>query len=91
MRPILIVTAAAVAVLAAGAGGHAQESFFSKRYCSMGGSDNSGGMADCSFSTWEQCRAAAAGLARYCAENPYWKPQAASTEARTQRAKKPRD
>ncbi|WP_247354439.1 DUF3551 domain-containing protein [Bradyrhizobium sp. 160] len=26
----------------------------------------------CAYSSWDQCRAAAAGLAAMCVENPYW-------------------
>jgi len=85
MREALIGLAAVLVIVSAG---HAQESFFNKRYCTMGGSDNSGGMADCSYNTWEQCRAAASGLARYCSENPYWRPDAAGGNGRTQRGKK---
>jgi hypothetical protein len=81
MRLALIALGAVLTIAAAGAG-RAEESFFNKRYCTMGGSDNSGGMADCSFSTWEQCRAAASGLARYCTENPYWKPDGADGSQR---------
>jgi hypothetical protein len=43
---------------------------FSRRFCSQGGADESSGEMDCSFNTWEQCRAAASGLGRYCIENP---------------------
>ena len=72
MRPALIGLATLVAILAASApSGHAQESFFNKRYCTMGGRGGSG-VPDCSYNTWEQCRASASGLARYCGENPYY-------------------
>ena len=27
---------------------------------------------DCSYTSWDQCRAAGAGLAAMCLENPYW-------------------
>lgn len=27
---------------------------------------------DCSYVSWNQCRAAASGLAAMCLENPYW-------------------
>ena len=26
----------------------------------------------CSYTTWDQCRATAAGLSAMCSENPYW-------------------
>jgi hypothetical protein len=71
---------AAVAVLSAGAGG-AQASFFNKRFCAMPGGSNSGAEPDCSFNTWEQCRASVTG-SRYCSENPFWKPEAPATKVR---------
>jgi hypothetical protein len=27
---------------------------------------------DCAYSSWDQCKAAAIGLAAMCLENPYW-------------------
>ena len=50
----------------------AQESFFSKRFCTFGGGHDSSGFPDCSYNTWEQCRASASGLGRYCGENPQY-------------------
>jgi hypothetical protein len=71
--------------------GHAQESFFNKRYCAVGGSSLGSAMADCSFNTWEQCRASAFGLGRYCSENSFWKPEDPGGKGTTkQRKKKPR-
>jgi hypothetical protein len=73
MRFALIGLASAFAVLALGVpSSDAQESFFNKRYCTFGGSEQSSGQPDCSYNTWEQCRASASGLARYCGENPYY-------------------
>ena len=60
----------------------AQESFFNDRYCTIGGRGSSG-IPDCSYRTWEQCRASASGLGRYCSENPFWQPR--TTGARVQR------
>ena len=86
MRPTLIALAALIAVAATDTAAYAQsESFFQKRFCSMGGGNRSSGMADCSFNTWEQCRAAASGLGRYCSENPFWKPDHAATTRRRHR------
>ena len=72
---IVIIVAGIACAVAVQVPANAQESFYNKRFCTVGGSDNSGGAADCAYSTWEQCRAAASGLARYCAENPNWKQQ----------------
>ena len=87
MRPALIGLATLVAILAANApSGHTQESFFNKRYCTMGGRGGSG-MPDCSYNTWEQCRASASGLGRYCAENPNWKAERTGGNERSPRRK----
>jgi len=73
MRFALMGLASAFAVLALGVpSSDAQESFFNKRYCTFGGSEQSAGQPDCSYNTWEQCRASASGLARFCGENPYY-------------------
>jgi hypothetical protein len=77
---IVIIVAGIACAVAVQVPANAQESFYNKRFCTVGGSDNSGGAADCAYSTWEQCRAAASGLARYCAENPNWKPAAQAKE-----------
>jgi hypothetical protein len=80
MRLALIGFATAIAALAAGVqSGSAQ---FNSRYCTDGGSDNSSGLPDCSYSTWEQCRASASGLARYCTENPAYVARAARSPDR---------
>ena len=71
MRPIMIATAAVVALMAASSAGNTQNSFFNKRFCaSSGGSE--AGLADCSFNTLEQCRASIYG-SKYCSENQFWK------------------
>ena len=74
MRFALMGPATAFAVFAFGVPtGDAQESFFSKRYCTFGAnSSESSGVADCSYNTWEQCHASASGLGRYCGENPHY-------------------
>jgi membrane-bound ClpP family serine protease len=83
MRLTLIGLATAIAALAAGAqSGSAQHV---SRYCTEGGGDNSSGLPDCSYATWEQCRASASGLARYCTENPDYIARAAES-----RRKEPR-
>ena len=64
------------------------DSFFNKRYCTLpGASANDGGSTDCSFNTWEQCRASASGLGRYCTENPFWKPEDSGGKERTKQHK----
>ena len=71
MRFALMGLASAFAVLALGVpSSDAQESFFNKRYCTFGGSEQSGGQPDCSYNTWEQCRASVSGGS--CGENPYY-------------------
>jgi hypothetical protein len=85
------LTGLAVMAVAAltGSAHDASQAQFNKRYCTFGGSDDSGGgLPDCSFNTWEQCRMTASGLARYCGENPHWKPD--GNEERTKRGKKSR-
>ena len=73
MRFALMGLASAFAVLALGVPSSDAQSFFNKRYCVFsGGGLPSGGSEDCSYNTWEQCRASASGLARYCGENPYY-------------------
>jgi hypothetical protein len=80
MRPILIV---AVAVLALSATDGAQaQSFFNKQFC-LSPSDPSG-VADCSYNTWEQCRASISG-SEYCYINPFWKAEAPAKKERPQR------
>jgi hypothetical protein len=79
MRTIMIGLVTTVAALAA----HVPSSDAQpRRYCTFGGSDQSSGEPDCSYSTWEQCRASASGLARYCGENPeyLWRARGVTTE-----------
>ncbi len=40
------------------------------------GCDFSAGRGDCSFSTYAQCQATAAGLAATCSQNPYFNAKA---------------
>jgi len=71
MRAMFVV-ATAVAMLTAASGTQAQESFFNKRYCLTAFGKESG--PDCSFNTWEQCRASVYG-GHYCYQNPLWRSQ----------------
>ena len=87
MRLALIGFAAVVALLMASVS--PSDAQFSRRYCSQGGSSQSSGEPDCSYNTWEQCMASARGLARYCTENPFWKPEG-SRDEKPQRRGKPR-
>jgi len=83
MRLILILMMVAVAVvtLAAPDAVQAQLSFFNKRYC-LG---SMGKVPDCSYNTWEQCRASVSG-AEFCSENSFWKPdQPAKREPKRRR------
>ena len=89
MRAVLIA-AAAVALLAAGAAhtrtAFAQESFFNKRYCTVPGGAGSGSFLDCAYSTLEQCRASASASTRYCSENPNWRPEPSADRTKARRA-----
>jgi hypothetical protein len=85
MRLALIGFATAIAALAGGVqSGSAQ---FNSRYCTDGGGAESSGMPDCSYSTWEQCRASASGLARYCTENPDYVARASERQNRPSQRK----
>ena len=75
MRSIMIV----VFALVAGGEANAQWSFYDKRYCLSPGGRS--GIPDCSFNTWEQCRASVIA-GRYCSENPNWKPEAPAKKER---------
>jgi Protein of unknown function (DUF3551) len=88
MRLAMIGLAAAIIGLAAGVSS-SDAQFFSRRYCTQGGSSQSSGEPDCSYNTWEQCMASASGLARYCTENPFWKPEG-SRDEKPQRRSKPK-
>jgi hypothetical protein len=78
MRSISIVAVAVVTLLAAD-GANAQESFFNKRYCRS--STGKSGVPDCSYSTWQQCRASVSG-AQHCSENSFWKQEAPAKKVR---------
>jgi hypothetical protein len=78
MRSISIVAAAVVASLATD-GAMAQPSFFNKRYCLSSSGRSS--VPDCSYNSWEQCRASVFG-SKYCFENPFWKAAPANTTKR---------
>jgi hypothetical protein len=85
MRLALIGFATVIAALTAGVqSGSAQHV---SRYCTDGGGDNSSGMPDCSYSTWEQCRASASGLNRYCTENPDYIARASERQNRPSQRK----
>ena len=88
MRIVLIGFAVVIATVGAHAPStSAQESFFNKQYCAIGGGDRSSGISDCAYNTWEQCRASASGLGKYCSENPFWKPETTGRSERTHRRK----
>jgi len=71
MRFALMGLASAFAVLALGVPSSDAQTFFNKRYCVFsGGGLPSGGSEDCSYNTWEQCRASVSGGS--CGENPYY-------------------
>ena len=83
MRLALVGLAALTAIVVVDVpSSSAQESFFNKRYCTIGGGNRGSGIADCGYNTWEQCLASASGLGKYCSENPYWKPEAAERAPR---------
>jgi hypothetical protein len=69
MRLAVMGLATVIALLALGVPS-SDAQFFSKRFCTYGGGPGSSGEPDCSYNTWEQCRASASGLGRYCGENP---------------------
>ena len=75
MRFAFVGLAAAFTMLALGVlSSDAQISFYSKRFCTFGsgGNGDSSGEPDCSYNKWEQCRASASGVGRYCGENPQY-------------------
>jgi len=77
MRSISIVAVAVVTLLAAD-GANAQGSFFNKRYCLSSGETR---IPDCSYNTWQQCRASVSG-AQHCSENSFWKQEAPAKKVR---------
>jgi hypothetical protein len=83
MRLALIGLAVVIATVSADApSSSAQESFFNKQYCAIGGGGRGSGISDCGYNTWEQCLASASGLGKYCSENPFWKPEAGERTSR---------
>jgi hypothetical protein len=88
MRLVLIGGIAAAALAADIQSGSAQISFFNRQFCTIATSGQDSGEPNCSYDTWEQCRASASGTGRYCSENPFWKPpqnQQRTTRQRRQR------
>ena len=72
MRFALMSLASAFAVLALGVPSSDAQTFFNKRYCVFGGGGLvNGGTEDCSYNTWEQCRATASS-GGFCGENPFY-------------------
>jgi hypothetical protein len=61
------VMAAANAAPAAAGGSPAGSAPFCLRGCDA----SSGGLGDCSFSSYQQCQATASGRTAWCASNPY--------------------
>jgi uncharacterized protein DUF3551 len=51
-------------------------------YC-IKGCDFAAGRGDCSFATYQQCLATAAGRDAWCAENPYFDAKAAAQNDRS--------
>ncbi len=82
MRLIVIGLLTFAAVLAAAI--EPSSAQFNNRFCAQGGRGGSG-EPDCSYNTWEQCRAAASGTGRYCTENPNWRPQSQDQRRRGRR------
>ena len=76
IRWIALAIAAMAASIAAPV--MAQES----AYC-IKGCDFAAGRGDCSFATYQQCLASAAGRDAWCAENPYFNARAASPNDRS--------
>ena len=68
MRFALMGLASAFAVLALGVPSSDAQAFFNKRYCVFSGGGLPSGAEDCSYNTWEQCRASVGGGS--CGENP---------------------
>ena len=84
MRFVLVMVAAAVAMSTAPDRADAQASFFNKRYCLESSSSR---FPDCSYNTWEQCRASVHG-GYFCFENAFWKPEETAKPAKAKSAKK---
>ena len=72
MRNVIIglgIAAAALTVGTQASEAQTQYPFGSRPYCWSGNKAN-GGMPECSFYTWDQCRATLHGGADHCFENP---------------------
>jgi hypothetical protein len=82
MHPFLIFAVAAVTLLATDEA-MAQPTFFNKRYCLESSSSR---LPDCSYNTWEQCRASVHG-GYFCSENTFWKPEEPARPAKAESAK----
>lgn len=63
------LTTAAIAIVAGMHSAEAQTQREPRPYC-MSGNKSNGGMPECSFHTWEQCRANLHGGADHCYANP---------------------
>ena len=70
-RMLIGIGVAAVALTAGMQATEAQTPFGSRPYC-WSGDRSSGGMASCSFYTWEQCRANVVGGGSHCYPNPLY-------------------
>jgi hypothetical protein len=74
----------ALALLAAGglaAAGTAPAQAVGSRYpyCLQG--NDSPGLSDCSFTSYQQCQATASGRYLYCVENPFFRPEGGDPRA----------
>jgi hypothetical protein len=56
-------------------------------FCIKGG-DFGGSLGDCSFSSYEQCKATASGRDAYCDANPYFSAKAEPQSDRSQKSRK---
>ncbi len=83
MHSVLIFVAAAVALFATDKTA-AQPTFFNKRYCLESSSSR---LPDCSYNTWEQCRASVYG-GYFCLENSFWKPEEPARPAKKEQKRR---
>ena len=56
-------------------------------YC-IKGCDFAAGRGDCSFSSYQQCQATAAGRDAWCAENPYFNAKAEMRDDRSRQSRR---
>ena len=56
-------------------------------YC-IRGCDFAAGRGDCSFASYQQCQASAAGRDAWCAENPYFNVKAVSPSDRSRQSRR---